>query len=207
MSHIFTAEQTWLGGRYELAVELGPRCDERLASALNAVVNSSDLTGFFRHRDREPDVQRRVKARREMLDDYGHLLGVARLADDNRLACGVVAVREENGPDWLLVYIPMGALAEVYPEVGAYPFGNFVQDATPPHWQKLVDDWLVSLGKSIFNAVAFRLALIGHEVSGTCYADELATGGVPQERWIGYLWPKNGGLNWYAPTFFSPPYS
>jgi hypothetical protein len=54
MTQYFTETETWLGGYYELAIELGSRSDERLLAALAAVWADPDLDGAYLSRDVEP---------------------------------------------------------------------------------------------------------------------------------------------------------
>src|SRR6266508_1671361 len=42
MTQYFTETETWLGGSYQLAIELGSRSDERLLAALSAVTTFKD---------------------------------------------------------------------------------------------------------------------------------------------------------------------
>jgi hypothetical protein len=54
------------------------------------------------------------------LEQHGHLLGIATLPGNSKVACGVCAVREDSGIDWLVFHIPAGALSTAY-DVGAFP--------------------------------------------------------------------------------------
>lgn len=80
----------------------------------------------------------------------------------------------------------MGALATAY-DVGAHPFESSSETSRP--WREIIDAWLAKIGVTVYNRVQYRLALIGHEVSGEAYADELLQTGIPARRYIGYLWP------------------
>lgn len=189
---IFTGPDTWLGGFYELAIELGLRCNERLDRAVQAVWRFPGLQGPFPSRDLEPSEQTLVTANSANLELHGHLRGVATLPS-GKAACGTVAVREDDGPDWLDFYFPMGGLSSAYP-VGGYPFDS----VDHREWREPLEAWLAELGRFVFNAVPFRLGLIGFEASGMEYADDLAASGIPIERWGGYLWPQNGVMGYHA---------
>jgi hypothetical protein len=106
-------------------------------------------------------------------------------------------VREEEGPDWLDFYLPMGSLARAYP-VGGFPFGT--EADWPGPWRYEVEDWLARLGLWIARSASFRMGLIGHEVSGHVYASDIANSGVPDERFIGYLWPTDESVVYYRRT-------
>lgn len=96
----FTAPDTWFGGFYELAIELGPRSDERLLAALTAVWSDPNLDGAYLDRCMEPWQQARQTVTTESLQ-IGHLQGLARLPNDVTVACGTCLIREDDGPDWL----------------------------------------------------------------------------------------------------------
>lgn len=65
-------------------------------------------------------------------------------------------------------------------------------------WRRPLDDWLADIAKRIFQTDPFRIALIGHEVSGDTEAASLG-GSVPEQRFISYLLPHDGRLD-YAPA-------
>ncbi len=179
---VFTAPDAWTGGFYELAVELGPRDDARLEAALAAVWADGSLQGCFGERSVEPTDQVRFAPTLAELEARGHLLGVATLPSGERAACGTVAVRETEGADWLILYVPVGSLEALDERVGAFPFDAGDERA----WREPIDAWLMEIGEAVFAAVPFGLALVGHEVSGTASSAEL--GGVPPaERRVAHL--------------------
>lgn len=180
--NLFTAEEVWTGGFYELAMEFDPDA-ETLTHALTHLCSFDELDGCYLHRDVEPTEQPRHSFAPSLLK-HGHLLGVATIADGNRVACGTCTVREDDGPHWLDFYLPMSALGRVYP-VGGFPIDQQDHEA----WRHPLDDWLTELGRRMFERVPFRMGLIGFEVSGCCDAAEISTGGVPAKRYIDYLLP------------------
>ncbi len=198
MSELFTAADTWDGGFYEIAIELGPRSDERLRTALETIWQYDGLNGCYEDSQVEPSDQPRLMPSLETRQ-----LGVATLPNGRQSACGTFTVRENNGPDWIGFYLPMGALASVY-NVGAYPFED---DKTSRTWREPLDDWLTKMAGVVFSAVPFSLALIGHEVSGMTYAEEIHNTGMPAERWVGYLWREGEHLVWYPPTRYDPDFT
>lgn len=201
MQRLFTGKDTWLGSFYELAIELGPRSDERLAEASEALWRHETLDGPYREKDREPSDQERVSPALIVSDDLvTHLAGVATLPEGARVACGSVAVREdESRIDWIDFYIPWGALETVYEiDYDAYQAGSY---ATWRHWAEPLDAWFADVARSIYAEVPFALALIGEEVSGQMYASELAAQGGPGEKHGPLLFPdENGELKWYPAT-------
>src|SRR5262245_40410376 len=192
---LFTAEDAWYGGFYELALEVGPRSDERLLAALTALWLNPDLDGCYLDRSREPADQPRSSD--FCLETGSHSLGVASLPNGRRVVCGSCLVRADEGPDWLCFYLPMDSLGTAYP-VGGFPFGT--EDHWTGPWRYEVEDWLARIGMWIARSVSFRLGLIGHEVSGHVYASEIASNGIPDERYIGYLWPNNESVLYHRRT-------
>jgi hypothetical protein len=92
----------WSGGFYELAINLGPPDDQRLALALESLWQFARVEGCLARRADGRHASASLAL--EALDRFGHLRGVVRLADGSKIVCGVVAIREENGDDWLDFY-------------------------------------------------------------------------------------------------------
>ena len=185
---------TWSGGFFGLALELGERSDARLAQALEACWAYEGLEGCYLERGLEPAEQVATPATLPLLEERVHLWGVATLSDDERVPCGTVSVREDDGPDWLDFYLPMGALAHTYDTVGGFPFGN---EAQAQLWQEPLEHWLTGLGKHVYAAVPYRLGLIGFEVSGAFYAAELTLDELPEESRVRFLVPSEASLAVY----------
>lgn len=108
-----------------------------------------------------------------------------------------MAVREDEGPDWLDFYLPMEALGRVDRRIGGFPFDHNSGQASLT-WRHPLDDWLAAIGTSIFGEVDFQLALIGFEISGNTYSHQL-NGTAPEQRWAGHLLPTDGTLR-YEPA-------
>lgn len=195
----FTDDENWTGGFYELALELGDMSDERLQLALSALWRAAAVEGCYGSRDREPRDQPEVPRTVEALGELGHLQGTVRLPGGQRVVCGCVAVREEDGPDWLDFYLPLGALARLDQRIGGFPFdGRSGADSLV--WRHGLDEWLAAVGTEVFREVPFRLGLIGFEISGETSAHQL-NGRVPAERWEGFLMPADdGGSLRYEPA-------
>ena len=99
MAQYFTEANTWFGGFYELALELGSRSDERLLAALAAIWSDPDFDGIYLSRDIEPSQQERLAISTDLLQ-LNHLHGLARLPNGATIACGICIIREEDGPCW-----------------------------------------------------------------------------------------------------------
>jgi hypothetical protein len=114
------------------------------------------------------------------------------------MVCGVVAVREDNGPDWLDFYLPLGALGRADPRSNEHMVGDPGSSAASLAWRRPIDDWLADLGARVYTAVDFRLGLIGHRVSGQTDSATIAAN-PPTRRSIGYLIPSDGQVR-YLPA-------
>jgi hypothetical protein len=201
MSISFTKpEYLWAGGFWELAVQLGPRSDERLRKAAEAIWAYPLIEGCYMDRDIDPEGQQRLslsEAALTQLQSGFHIYGVAHFPDNLRLVCGSISIREdESGIDWLDFYIPQGAV-EATDELPMYDFttGNYW-----PQTHQILETWLAELGRYLFAHVPFKLGLVGHEASGEDYAENIVRNGIPASRYYGYLWPEEHGLAFYPST-------
>jgi hypothetical protein len=183
------------GGFYELDIELGTRNDDRLQRALDALWRHAGVDGCFRRLPGSKEVVPRTLA---SLERHGHLNGIVLLPSRQRTVCGVVAVREETGTDWLDFYLPLAALGRADARIGAFPFGD---DGGPTSlsWRSALDEWLVSIARDVYAEVPFQLALVGFEVPGAICSEELAEQGVPDARGYAYVLPDlEGTVRVYA---------
>jgi len=196
-SQYFTKPDTWNGGFYVLAIEINPPSDSHLISVLRSIWQQPKLQGCYLDRKEDPPNQGRINPEVLTLETPSlqtHLYGIATLPNGCRVACGTCFIREIDGSDWLVFYLPMGALAQGY-NVGGYPFGP--HDDSHKEWQEPIDDWLACIGKSVYEIQSFSLGLMGYEVSGETYANEISVEGIPQKRAFGYLWPSGSELEYY----------
>ncbi|MEV0068501.1 MULTISPECIES: hypothetical protein [unclassified Amycolatopsis] len=126
--------------------------------------------------------------------------GVVLLPDGTPIVCGVVAIREDSGIDWLDFYLPLGALGRADPRVGAFPYPSEGEGALAHlAWRRPIDDWLAEIGRQLYSRVGYSLGLIVHAVSGQVYAADLAEE-PPEQRGIGYLIPTHGKLRYWPAT-------
>jgi len=176
--------ENWHGAYYELAIELSPRDDIRLEQALRAVWEFGDVEGCQAIVNRDPLRHGEAELSLASLEEH-YLHGVVRLPGGERVVCGAISVREEEGSDWLDFVLPLGALARADARVGSYPFGGEPGDPSFV-WRRPIDDWLVSIALRLFDVVPYQLALVGFDVSGELSASEVA-GGVPEERGWGIV--------------------
>jgi hypothetical protein len=193
----FADGENWTGGFYELAMELGPTDDDRLGRALTALWAAAGVEGCYGSQWHEPEAQESVPLTVASLVEFGHLHGHVVLPSGTRIVCGAVAVREDDGPDWLDFYLPLGALGASDPRVGGYPFGE--DAAASLAWRGPIDDWMAGIGTEVFREVDIRLAIIGFETSGSAYAKDLA-GDPPPPRGVAYLIPTAGAVRYLRAT-------
>lgn len=90
---------------------------------------------------------------------------MVRLPNGDRTVCGAVAIHEDDSDDWLGFYLPLGALGELDPRVGGFPFGDAGGDVSRA-WREPIDAWLSDVGSSVYKSVRYRHAVIGFEASG-----------------------------------------
>jgi hypothetical protein len=190
MDTCFSAE-AWRGGFYELAMQFSKA--DHLEEALRAVWAFPALNGCYLQADIDPTKQPRITPTWATLDEKGHLFGIATLPNGKAVGCGVYRVPEDAGSTWLGFYVPMGSLSQAF-DVGAYPFAD---EARSREWREPLENWLAQIGQNVFARSPFRLGLVGFEVSGMGSDAELAFGGVPAERSIGILQPRDHKVIWY----------
>jgi hypothetical protein len=193
-SFYFTKPDTWNGGFYELSLEFSDSTEEELRAATHTLWSFPALKGYYLDNNREPDEQEPMNMSPISVEGGSHLYGLAHLPNGVQVACGSCFVRPDEGRAWLNFYLPMGALGDAYP-VGGYPFESDVKKAEL--WQRPLDNWLAEIGDYVFSLVPFQLGLIGFEVSGDVTFAEQYAKGKPQERYIGYLWPDQGNLEYF----------
>lgn len=106
--------ENWHGGFYELAIELGPREDERLESTLRSVWDLIGVEDCHVRTQLDPPQHEPAEVSLAALE-ANHLHGVVRLPSGRRVVCGAIAVREDDGPDWLDFVLPLGSLSRAEP--------------------------------------------------------------------------------------------
>jgi len=195
-------QENWAGGFYELAIDVGPTDDGRLERALTALWRIAAIEGCFARTNGKRPQLVAVPVSLSSLQTAGHLRGVVTLPADRVSVCGVVAMREgiagTGHSDWLILYVPLGALARIDPRIGGFPFDDR-SGAPSLLWRRPLDAWLADIGTRLYAEVAFELALIGMEPLGGVHAEELRAG-IPQDRMHGVLAQVDGKLRYYQPS-------
>jgi len=193
---IFTAPEAWLGGFYEMAINLEQRSDEHSRAAMAALLSYPKLDAWYLDRDKEPQDQSRVDASGPV---ETHRFGVLTLPNGNKLPCGCYIFHLEYEPDWLEVFIPLGSIDKFYPTEG-FPFNSSVSGYSK--WMQEVDLALVGVARHIYAHVPFPSGLIGFEldVDDMEYVYWNSVAGLPPEdQHNGYLWAGKNGLEWHPP--------
>jgi len=181
-------------------MELGAPSDERLRAALQRIWAHPSIKGCCFSRDQEPQDQVRVNLQNHPLESA--LFGITTLPNGASAACGTSVCRLTGGKDepprdLLSFYVQLGTIAKPY-AIGGYPNSDVERAAV---WRAQLDPWLAELGRFVFETVEFDLALVGWEVEfPSVSAESVKRGGVPSERYDGYLWRNGNGLEWHPPT-------
>jgi hypothetical protein len=176
------------GGFYELVVQFEERDDRLLRAALIELWQRAGVEGCFTRQ------RKQVASVSEIdLSQGCDLCGVLELPGGARVVGVAITSHWDNGTDWLYFALPMGALARTDPRIGGFPFApDFGAESL--EWRKPIDDWLAEIGRAIYSVAPFRAGWIGMEP--TSVAGEV----VPaRERWVGYLIPSGGKLQ-YSPA-------
>jgi hypothetical protein len=184
----------WAGGSYDLAIELASTDDASVEQTLAAIWRTADIKDRVSgDADNQP-----VSTPPTIKSLAGYLRGVVRLPGGRQIVCGASRMTEEDGPDWLLFSLPLGALERVDRRVGSFPLGD---DGGPLSltWRQPLDRWLVDIARAVYDRVPFKLALVGWEPAFEAHADELA-GEAPADRDHAYLLPTPSGLRYYEAT-------
>jgi hypothetical protein len=199
---MFTEPDTGSGGDFTLAIELGPRSDQRLRDAVSALWKHPTLLGCYLDPGKELTQQTRVVAASQPLES--RLFGIATMPNGCKVGCYSYIIRFDGGTDWLYFAIPLGSLGTAYPS-GAYP----LDDGSSVDWVLPVSDWFKEIGASVFDSVAFRLGLVGFEADYPTPQGvdsmKIQRDGVPERRWDGYLYPSERALHWYPPNIIQAP--
>jgi hypothetical protein len=202
MTHknLFTTDEIWKGGHYELLILPRTNSSKELCSLLEALWTSPSLEGCSLRKDCEPATQKRVQPCER--DAKEHLYGLATLPSQRIIACGSYAMDyagESDSPPahWVSFYLTMSALSTAYP-VGAYPFGPMDKVS---EWKAEVDSFLTHVAGWIYRAAPFDFALVGFEVdTSSALPEQIRANGIPKERDAGILWNGGSGLKWYPAT-------
>jgi hypothetical protein len=192
----FTDPENWTGGWYELSLELGQRCDERLDHALRVLWQEAGIDGCVGSPDQEPADQATIAPSVASLNRFERLHGCVQVPGGASVVAVCSAFNFQGKSDWLTLGLPLGSMGRVDRRIGGFPFGD---DGGLPSlaWRVPLDDWLAHVGVEIFHQVPFQLGLIGFDVAADTGVDDLQ-GVVPAERPAGLLLPHEGAVSYFA---------
>src|SRR5215469_8380967 len=202
MTHnsLFTAEDVWKGGHFQLLILPRTDCHEQVCALLKALWSYPLLGGCYLRTDCEPATQARVQPCE--IDGNRRLYGLVTLPNGKVIPCGSYAMDYAGEADspaeyWASFYLPMVALSTAY-RVGAYPFGPM---DSVSEWKAHVDSLLVEIANWVHARSLIRLALVGFEVNVAAITPvSIQANGIPKERDEGILWDGGSGLKWYPAT-------
>ena len=105
MNQLFTAPDTWVGGLYELVLELPERKDVCVAQALSSIWKLPGIAGCYLSREVEPEAQ--VQVSPSEIPHQRHVYGYAQLPNAKKCACGTYVTDFDNDGFWVSFYLPL----------------------------------------------------------------------------------------------------
>jgi hypothetical protein len=153
---IFTSDDAWTGGGYELYVQFEPASVERLQSALFKLWSCPLIDGCYLEQSLEPQMQRKISPHTIDVSQQS-LRGVATLNDGIKVPCSTHPIVDESGNYSAFYFsIPIGSLGKYY-DLGAYPF----EDNVPLDWMHGLNQWICDLANFVFKDTAFSSGAFG----------------------------------------------
>ena len=201
MSLLFTHNDAWSGGYYELVIRLPDASSLTVEKVITHLWAEPSLMGYYRRSDIEPSEQQKIAV--YDISHQGHLYGVATLPNGKLCCCGAFWSDFEQNGCWLTFYLPLGSLAQSY-AIGGYPFGG-ANTPSPEQWINEINPLLVSIARSLYAQIQFKVGMIGFDIDFYDVEAWLESR-IPSERWEGILVPTGAELQWYPPTIFEPQY-
>ncbi len=181
LNKAFTIPENWWGGFYELALELGPSENNSfIYEVISFLWGQEKIVGPFDNNDIDIAKQNLIENPKP---EERHYYGILNLSDTIILGCGTYVVKEENGSDWILLYVP-GNMAFKYLGGKTRNSDLFKQDL------EILLHFFQEIAVKIYRQCGFKLGLIGYEVSGELYADTLTEGDL-KDFFAGILLPTN----------------
>lgn len=159
---LFTANEVWKGGSYELFIPAESTKDLCLLS--KALWTFPSLEGCYLRQDREPATQPRVRPCENGVEQ--HLYGLVTLPNRRVIPCASYAMDyagEMDSPPahWVSFGMTMCALSAVYP-VGAYPFGSMDKVS---EWKAQVDSLLTEVARWVHARCRLLLRWLGSKLT------------------------------------------
>jgi len=196
MNEIFTEPNAWVGGLYELCIELPGRTEFVITQALATIWQVSVLNGCYLTKELEPDAQKRISPWN--VPHNRHVYGIAKLPNAKSCACGTYISDFDADGLWVALYLPLGSLARAY-HIGGYPFGDWSPAIESSF--VAVNTWLKEIAEIVYNNFRFSFGVIGFESGFEELKKEVLAGGIRETRSEGVLIPEKDRLRWYPPTY------
>jgi hypothetical protein len=172
----YIKRSSWLGSKYELAMEFYPAGDDtRLLAALHDLWSDGNLAGPLESPYNYPEEELTllsVPAPDEpalqaitavpLPDRFGpgdpdHLFGLMTIPSYPAIGIECFTVREEQGSDWLYLGIPTGMLEHIVSV-------DYSLSHEKNPWMDDVDEHFLRLADSVYAAAPFDLAIVGDQV-------------------------------------------
>ena len=162
-TEIYRERRNWDGASYDVIMALGPRFDERLSTATVALWNHRSLDGCYYDMKKRFFGRKRYQPDQFALKDfcvYGH----ADLKKSKTIICASFPIRTEHSYDWLVFSLSMSDLENIF-DIGSFPMEADPEECTM--WKPELDEYLLDLGRHVFEHVPFETAVVGYDVANT----------------------------------------
>ena len=187
--NLFTFDEAWAGGFYELSILTRPVAGS-VAKIRDIVWSDLSLEGCYKHRDIETDKQTEYHSGDFAIFAGAHIYGIAAIPDFGVSACGMCFLMGMQEGDWTNLYLPLGSLGRISKDIGGYPF----QTHNASVWKKPLDKWLEAIARHVYSLFPFTLALIGFETDIDFDPTILDSDTIPPTRHSTYIFPRRGNL-------------
>ncbi|MEJ2886427.1 hypothetical protein [Actinomycetospora aeridis] len=194
--HGFTPS-SWCGGLFELDLEVAPEVDVR--GAVEALREEAGIVGVSPDRDIAPGDRLRWDDP-DWAGEYGAVAhGTAAHPDGVRVVCGYGAIRlpgtevDGAGPVKLVLWVPTGALSQLYPLAGTFVDGSW-------GWRGPMVAWFTDIAVRLHRRLPFLLGRIDFELDARPSAADVRARGVPAEHHETFLVLRGGRLEIHRAT-------
>jgi hypothetical protein len=167
-------KDSWIGGYYELAIELHPAGDtNRLINFLKILCGFDEINELY---ESELDYKVKTTGGPNSFDETSYrLYTTLNLPDKTIIGAIIIILRMEGESDWISLSIPIGMLNKLYPI-------NYGTDFSISYkfndWQKSFDQYLISIAEKLYIHEPFNLGIIGWEVLAEINQNEITSGEV-----------------------------
>jgi hypothetical protein len=157
---IYQNRDSWIGGYYELAIELHPTGDtNRLINSLKILCGFDEINELY---ECKLDYKVKTTVVPNSIDESSYrLYTTLNLPNNTIIGAVIIILRIEGESDWISLSIPIGMLDKLYPiDYGTdFSIGYKFND-----WQRTFDEFLISIAEKLYIHEPFNLGTIGWEV-------------------------------------------